>query len=464
MKKTTNPLWGGRFEKKNSSLLSRINNSINFDHELALYDIKVNRVYATALAKAKILSNLENKKIQKALNQIEDEIVSDRFSYKEDYEDIHMNIEMSLKKKIGKIAGKIHTGRSRNDQVATDFKMWVLDKTKLIINLLNKTQNQILVRAKQNVNIVMPGFTHTQNAQPISLSHYFMSIFEMFERDKERFKSLVENNQECPLGSGALAGTNFYSIDRNFIAKKLGFKKPTANSLDSVSDRDFAVEFMANISILSMHISRVSEDFILWSSNQFNFIKFPDSLCTGSSIMPQKKNPDAAELMRSKTGRIFGSLINILTILKGLPLGYSKDLQEDKEPLFDAFNNIFLVLEVFKETIKSIKINKYSMKQSSNQGFTTSTDLADWMVKNLKMSFREAHNKTGKIVLLAEKNEKKLHELSIDSLKKIEPKINKTVYEILSPENSVINKNSQGGTSFQQVKKAIKKATERLKK
>ena len=339
-----------------------------------------------------------------------------------------------------------------------------LDKTKLIINLLNETQNQILVRAKQNVNIVMPGFTHLKNAQPISLSHYFMSIFEMFERDKERFKSLVENNQECPLGSGALAGTNFYSIDRNFIAKKLGFKKPTANSLDSVSDRDFAVEFMANISILSMHISRVSEDFILWSSNQFNFIKFPDSLCTGSSIMPQKKNPDAAELMRSKTGRIFGSLINILTILKGLPLGYSKDLQEDKEPLFDAFNNIFLVLEVFKETIKSIKINKYSMKQSSNQGFTTSTDLADWMVKNLKMSFREAHNKTGKIVLLAEKNEKKLHELSIDSLKKIEPKINKTVYEILSPENSVINKNSQGGTSFQQVKKAIKKATERLKK
>ncbi|MAZ07471.1 MAG: argininosuccinate lyase [Rickettsiales bacterium] len=463
MKKTTNPLWGGRFEKENSTLLSKINNSISFDYELGFHDIKLNKVYAHALKKANLLTNSENQKIQKALNQIEKKLIKNDLKFKEEYEDIHMNIEMLLKEKVGDLAGKIHTGKSRNDQVVTDFKMWIRDKSTTLLKKILEIQKLIVRKAEEQIDTIMPGFTHSQNAQPISFSHYLMCVFEMLERDKKRFHNLIKSNNECPLGSGALAGTNFYSIDRNFIAKELGFEKPTENSLDSVSDRDFVIEFASNISFVALHLSRIAEDLIIWSGIQFDFVKFSDALCTGSSIMPQKKNPDAAELVRSKSGRIFGSLVNILTILKGLPLGYSKDLQEDKEPIFDSYSTIKLVLDVINEVFISIKINKKSMMKSSKEGYTTATDLADWMVKNLNITFREAHIKTGKIVLMAEKGKKKIYELPLDVLQSIEPRIKKEVFESLTSEKSIEEKKSYGGTSKKQILNAIKRAKKKLK-
>ena len=463
MKKSINPLWGGRFEKENSSLLKKINNSISFDFQLALQDLKVNKVYSESLKKARIISDSENRKIQKALDQIVVEINEGTFKFSSEYEDVHMNIEMSLKQKIGDLSGKIHTGKSRNDQVITDLKLWIKEKLKTIVIKINTIQNTLIKKAEININTIMPGFTHSQNAQPISFAHYLLSFFEMLERDKQRSKNLIENMNECPLGSGALAGTNFFEIDRNFLAKKLGFKKPTENSLDSVSDRDFVIEFLSVISIISVHSSRIAEDFIIWSSNAYGFLKFPDSLSTGSSIMPQKKNPDAAELVRSKTGRIFGSLQNLLVIMKGLPIGYSKDLQEDKEPVFDCFNSIPLILDVMNEIIKSIKVEKKVMYDSSKAGYSTATDLADWMVKNIGIDFRDAHKKTGKIVLLAEKRKINLYELPMSVMQSVEPKLNEKVYEFLSPIKSVSQKKSYGGTSFSQVKRALKRAKKRSK-
>jgi len=462
MKKTTNSVWGGRFEEKPSDLLKNINNSINFDYKLAFEDIKLSKSYAVALRKSKLLKSDEYKTIDLALDNILKEIESGEFKFSDEHEDIHMNIEMALKKKIGRLAGKIHTGKSRNDQVATDLRLWVKEKLKTIIFKLNKIQISIIKRAEINIDIIMPGFTHSQNAQPISYSHYLLSFFEMFERDKKRSIQLLKNLNECPLGSGALAGTNFYEIDREFLAKDLGFEKPTENSLDSVSDRDFAIEFLSILSILSMHFSRISEDFIVWSSSAYALLDFPDSLCTGSSLMPQKKNPDAAELVRSKCGRIFSSLLNLLIIQKGLPSGYSKDLQEDKEPIFDADKTINLLLDIVNEMIVSVKINKKRMYELANIGYTTATDLADWIVKNTDLTFREAHKKVGKIVLMAEKKEKLLFELTLDELKSIEPKITKDVFDFLSVESSISKKKSYGGTDFEQIKKAIKRAKRRL--
>ena len=403
MKKSTNPIWGGRFKNSNSELLKKINNSISFDYELAFQDVKLNKVYSEALFRAKVITKNQKDKIIKALNEINQELKNEKFKFSDSYEDIHMNIEMALKSKVGEIAGKIHTGKSRNDQVATDLKMWIREKLDEIIKRIKQIQKTIIRKSEENMNVIMPGFTHLQNAQPILFSHYLMSFFEMINRDKIRSLQLIESLNECPLGSGALAGTNFFEIDRFYIAKQLGFKKPTENSIDSVSDRDYVVEFLTILSLISMHFSKLSEDFIIWASRAFEFIKFPDSLCTGSSIMPQKKNPDAAELIRSKTGRVFSSLSNLLIIQKGIPSGYSKDLQEDKEPTFDAYYSIEIILNVANEMIKSVKINKERMYLEANKGFTTATDLADWMVRKIGLSFRDAHYKTGKIVLLAEK-------------------------------------------------------------
>ena len=403
MKKSTNPIWGGRFKNNNSELLKKINNSISFDYELAFQDVKLNKVYSEALFRAKVITKNQKDKIIKALNEINQELKNEKFKFSDSYEDIHMNIEMALKSKVGEIAGKIHTGKSRNDQVATDLKMWIREKLDEIIKRIKQIQKTIIRKSEENMNVIMPGFTHLQNAQPILFSHYLMSFFEMINRDKIRSLQLIESLNECPLGSGALAGTNFFEIDRFYIAKQLGFKKPTENSIDSVSDRDYVVEFLTILSLISMHFSKLSEDFIIWASRAFEFIKFPDSLCTGSSIMPQKKNPDAAELIRSKTGRVFSSLSNLLIIQKGIPSGYSKDLQEDKEPTFDAYYSIEIILNVANEMIKSVKINKERMYLEANKGFTTATDLADWMVRKIGLSFRDAHYKTGKIVLLAEK-------------------------------------------------------------
>ncbi len=462
MKKTTNLVWGGRFKKQSSDLLEEINNSIDFDYVLAEEDIRLNRSYAKSLLKSKILKKEEFNKIELALNDISDEIKKGNFKFSNKYEDIHMNIEMALKKKIGRLSGKIHTGKSRNDQVVTDLKLWTKNKLKVVIYKLKKIQISIIKKAEINIDVIMPGFTHSQNAQPISYSHYLLSFFEMLQRDKKRAEQLLKNINECPLGSGALAGSNFYEIDRYILAKDLGFEKPTENSLDSVSDRDFVIEYLSILSIMSMHFSRLSEDFINWSGSAYDFLTFPDSLCTGSSIMPQKKNPDAAELVRSKCGRIYSSLLNLLIIQKSLPTGYSKDLQEDKEPVFDADRTISLLLDIVNEMINSVKINKSKMYELANKGFTTATDLADWMVKHTNLTFREAHQKTGEIVLLAEKKNKLLTEISIEELKSIEPKITNDIFNYLSIDSSVSNKKSYGGTDFKQIKMAIKRAKRKI--
>jgi len=462
MKKKTNPVWGGRFKKNPSPILKKINNSIDFDYKLAKEDIKLCKAYTEALVSAKIISSSENKIIQSNLKKINDDIEKGKIEFQEEYEDIHMNIEMILKKKIGLLSGKIHTGKSRNDQVVTDMKLWVKEKLKNLSKKISYLQKIIIKKAEKNIDVIMPGFTHSQNAQPISFAHYLMSFFEMVKRDKNRINQLIENLTECPLGSGALAGTNFFEIDRVLLAKKLGFIKPTENSLDSVSDRDFIIEFLSILSIMSVHFSRISEDLIIWSSSAYDLVKFPDTLSTGSSIMPQKKNPDSVELVRAKSGRIISYLINLLIVQKGLPTGYSKDLQEDKEPVFNAYDTIELLIDVMTEVIEKIKLNEKKMYELALKGHTTATDLADWMVKNLKISFREAHEKTGKLVLIAEGQNTYLHNLDIKTFKLIEPRINKSIYNLLSPENSVKNKKSFGGTAFSQVKSAIKRARKRI--
>jgi argininosuccinate lyase len=462
MKKKTNPVWGGRFKKNPSPILKKINNSIGFDYKLAKEDVKLCKAYAEALVSAKIISSSENKIIQSNLKKINDDIEKGKIEFQDEYEDIHMNIEMILKKKIGILSGKIHTGKSRNDQVVTDMKLWVKEKLKNLSKKISFLQKIIIKKAEKNIELIMPGFTHSQNAQPISFAHYLMSFFEMVKRDKNRINQLIENLTECPLGSGALAGTNFFEIDRVLLAKKLGFIKPTENSLDSVSDRDFIIEFLSILSIMSVHFSRISEDLIIWSSSAYDLVKFPDTLSTGSSIMPQKKNPDSVELVRAKSGRIISHLINLLIVQKGLPTGYSKDLQEDKEPVFNAYDTIEILIDVMTEVIEKIKLNEKKMYELALKGHTTATDLADWMVKNLKISFREAHEKTGKLVLIAEGQNTYLHNLDIKTFKLIEPRINKSIYDLLSPENSVKNKKSFGGTAFSQVKSAIKRARKRL--
>ena len=462
MKKSINPLWGGRFENNPSDLLQKINNSIGFDHKLALQDINLNLEYSKSLKKAKIITDQEYKKIKKALEEIRKQITMGKYKFSEDFEDIHMNIEMSLKKKIGSLSGKIHTGKSRNDQVVTDLKLWTREKLDILVKNIIDIQKAIIKKAEINFSVIMPGFTHLQNAQPVLFAHYLLSLFEMLQRDKKRIRNLQENLNECPLGSGALVGTNFFEIDRFSLAKNLGFKKPSENSIDSVSDRDFVLDFLFIVSTLSMHLSRFAEDFIIWSSSSFDFLEFPDSLSTGSSIMPQKKNPDSAELIRAKTGRIFSSMINILIVLKGLPTGYSKDLQEDKEAIFDAYESIDIILKVANEIIKLVKINKKAMLKSSFDGYSTATDLADWIVKNIGKTFRQSHEISGKIVLLAEKQKKKLHELDLKLMQSIEPKITKDVYTYLSPINSINQKKSYGGTASVRVKEALLRAKKQL--
>ena len=464
MKNKTNPLWGGRFKEKSSELLKKINNSISFDYKLASQDLRVSKAYCKALCKSKIISKKEETLIVDCLKTIENDILDKKLKFNEDFEDIHMNIEMELKKRIGITAGKLHTGRSRNDQVATDLKLWIKEKTLFILNLLENLQKVLVKKSEENIFTIMPGFTHLQNAQPISLAHYFMAFFEMFERDKGRFFDMINRLDECPLGSGALAGTNFSKIDRKYLAKSLGFRKPTENSLDSVSDRDYAIEFLSNLSILAVHFSRIAEDFIIWCSNEFSFIKFSDLHCTGSSIMPQKKNPDAVELVRAKASRVFGNLLSLLTTLKGLPMTYSKDLQEDKEPVFDSFDTMEIVIIIMTELLKELIINKAKMLKSSNNGYSTATDIADWLVQNTKLTFRDAHHKTGKIVLLAEQKGCNLDELDITDFKKIEPEINNQIFGYIGIKNSVKNKSSYGGTGFKKIKEAIKRAKKKIKK
>ena len=459
--KNNQAIWSNRIKVNTSSLFQKVGNSIDIDKRLYKEDVTGSIAHVEMLFKQKIISFKIKNKIIYGLNKIRKEISNKKFEFNKKYEDIHINIEKRLFQIIGEEAGYIHTGRSRNDQVITDFKMWIKTSTLEINDLLNVIIKDTLKLAEKNIDTIMPGFTHLKNAQPISFAHYLMAYVEMFNRDKQRFKSNLDNLNENPLGVAALTGTSF-NIDRNYTTKKLGFKKPTNNSVDTVSDRDFVLDFLYSISVCSMHISRISEELIIWNSEGFRLINLSDKLVTGSSIMPQKKNPDLLEYLRGKSGSSYGNLFSMLTILKGLPLSYFKDLQDDKEIVFNSNDTIQNCLKIFDEVLKNFTPNKKKMLELVNYGYVTSTDLAEYLVKNHTMSFRKAYQKTANIVNYAEKNKKNLDELTLEELKKIEPKLTKDVLKVFDLRNSINSKRSYGGTSFDNIKKMILKYKKQL--
>jgi len=454
--KNNQAIWGNRIKNDNSTLFQRIGSSINIDKRLYKEDIAGSIAHVEMLFKQRIISFKIKNKIIYGLKKIEKEISNKKFEFNRKYEDIHMNIEKRLFEIIGEEAGYIHTGRSRNDQVITDLKIWIKSANKEINLELDKVIKSILKLAEKNIDTIMPGFTHLKNAQAVSFAHYLMAYIEMFNRDKKRFVNNLDTLNENPLGVAALTGTSF-NIDRNYTSKKLGFKKPTNNSIDTVSDRDFVLDFLFCISVCSMHISRIAEELIIWNSEGFNLINLSDKVVTGSSIMPQKKNPDLLEYLRGKTGACYGNLLSMMTILKGLPLSYFKDLQDDKEIIFKSNQTLIDCLKIFDEILKNISPNKKRMLELANSGYITATDLADYLVKNHSMSFRQAYQKTAIIVNLAEKKKKNLNQLSLVELKKIEPKLTIDVLKVFDLRNSVNSKKSYGGTSFDNIKKMIVK-------
>ena len=452
--KNNQAIWNTRIKKKASTLFEKVGSSIDIDKRLYKEDILGSIAHVEMLFKQKIISFKVKNKIIYGLQKIEKQISKNNFEFNKKYEDIHMNIEKKLFQIIGDEAGYIHTARSRNDQVITDFKMWIRSATKKINTNLEKIVRSSIKLAEKNIETVMPGFTHLKNAQPISLAHYFMAYVEIFRRDQKRFINNVEILNECPLGVAALSGTSF-NIDRYYTSKKLGFNNPTNNSIDTVSDRDFVLDFLYSVSVCSMHISRIAEELIIWYSDGFNLIHLSDKVVTGSSIMPQKKNPDLLEYLRGKSGITFGNLFSMLTILKGLPLSYFKDMQDDKEIVFRSHDTLINCLNILDEILKNLLPNKKRMFELADTGYITATDLADYLVKNHKMSFRNAYQKTAEIVNFAEKKKKKLKELTIEELKKIEPKLTHEVLKIFDLKNSINSKKSYGGTSFENIKKMI---------
>jgi len=419
-------------------------------------------VHVEMLFKQKIISFKVKNKITWGLNRIYNEIIKKKYDFNISHEDIHMSIEKRLFDLIGEDAGYIHTARSRNDQVVTDFKLWLIKSTKKIIKNLEKLNKLIIFNAEKHVDTIMPGFTHLKNAQPISLAHYLLAYIEMFNRDKIRFKNNFENLLENPLGVAAISGTSF-NIDRNYTTKKLNFNKPTRNSIDTVSDRDFVLDFLYASSVCAMHISRISEELIIWNSDAFNLITLNDKVVTGSSIMPQKRNPDPLEFIRGKAGTSYGNLFSMLTILKGLPLSYFKDLQDDKELTFNSFDNLKNSIDILLNIFKNITFNKKEMENLASKGYLTATDLADYMVKELNFPFRKAYQITSKIVNFAERENKKLNELNIKEIQKIEPKLKAEVLNIFNLRNSIKSKKSFGGTSFENIKKMIEKYKKEIK-
>tara|TARA_B100000676_G_scaffold255073_1_gene261724 strand:+ start:3428 stop:4822 length:1395 start_codon:yes stop_codon:yes gene_type:complete len=454
--KNNKAIWNSRIKKDTSSIFKKIGSSINVDKRLFKEDIEGSIAHVEMLFKQKIIKFKIKNKIIWGLNRIRNEIIRKKFNFNYNLEDIHMNIEKRLFEIIGEDAGYIHTGRSRNDQVITDFKLWLRSSTKDIIILLDNLEKIIIKNAEKNIKTIMPGFTHLKNAQPISFAHYLLAYVEMFKRDQKRFKNNLENLLENPLGVAALVGTNF-NIDRYYTTKKLKFKNPTNNSIDTVSDRDFVVDFLYSVSVCSVHISRLAEEFIIWNSDAFRLINLNDKIVTGSSIMPQKKNPDPLEYLRGKTGNIFGNLFSMLTILKGLPLSYFKDLQDDKELVFNSYDQIKNSILILIEILKNFSPNKKRMYELANIGYITSTDLADYIVKQYNLSFRKAYQITSKIVNYAESKNIKFNQLTLKELKKIEPKFNEDILKVFDLESSIKSKKSYGGTSFENVKKMIKK-------
>ncbi|MGL3607348.1 argininosuccinate lyase [Rhizobium sp. G187] len=452
--KTSNQMWGGRFASGPSAIMEEINASIGFDKKLYAQDIRGSKAHATMLAHQGIISGEDKDKILHGLDTILSEIEAGQFVFSRKLEDIHMNIEARLADLIGPAAGRLHTARSRNDQVALDFRLWVKEELQKTEAALTGLIGAFLNRAEEHADTVMPGFTHLQTAQPVTFGHHCMAYVEMFGRDRQRVRHAIEHLDESPIGAAALAGTG-YPIDRHMTAKALGFREPTRNSIDTVSDRDFALEFLSIASIAAVHLSRLAEEIVIWSTPQFGFIRLSDAFSTGSSIMPQKKNPDAAELVRAKTGRINGSLIALLTVMKGLPLAYSKDMQEDKEQVFDAAESLELAIAAMTGMVTDMTIRTDKMKAAAGSGYSTATDLADWLVREAGLPFRDAHHATGHAVALAEKKGCDLAELSLDELQGINAAITSDVFNVLTVEASVASRKSFGGTAPDEVRKQI---------
>jgi len=449
-------MWGGRFAAGPSALMQAINVSIDFDQRMAAQDIAGSKAHSDMLATQGIITAKDREAIHTGLDDIAAEIEAGTFPFSDELEDIHLNIEARLKDKIGEAGGRLHTGRSRNDQVATDFRLWVRDHLDLFIAQLEALQSALLAQAAANTDTIMPGFTHLQSAQPVTFGHHMLAYLEMFARDKSRFEDCRARMNESPLGAAALAGTP-YPIDRDMTAGALGFARPMANSLDAVSARDFALEALAAASICATHLSRLSEEIVIWTSAQFQFIQLSDAFTTGSSIMPQKRNPDAAELIRAKVGRIVGALTSLTIVMKGLPLAYSKDMQEDKEPVFDAFDALELGLAAMAGMIADMTPNKDVLASAAGAAFSTATDLADWLVMSLNIPFRDAHHVTGAIVALAEKQGKTLDALELSEMQTIEPRITDDVYRVLTPLASASSRTSYGGTAPSEVEKQVKR-------
>jgi argininosuccinate lyase len=453
-KPAANTMWGGRFASGPDAIMTAINASIGFDQRLYAQDIAGSRAHAAMLAATGIITDSDAKAIREGLLTVLSEIESGKFTFRTDLEDIHLNIESRLTEIVGDAGKRVHTARSRNDQVAVDFRLWVRDQCDAAISSLTALMQAFLAQAETGADWVMPGFTHLQVAQPVTWGHHMLAYIEMLGRDRSRFADARKRMNECPLGAAALAGTGF-PIDRHMTAKALGFDRPTANSLDSVSDRDFALEFLSASAICATHLSRFAEELVIWSTAQFRFVKLSDKWTTGSSIMPQKKNPDAAELLRAKIGRILGATVALFTVMKGLPLTYSKDMQEDKEQVFDAADTLMLSLAAMTGMVSDMTALQDTLKTAAASGFSTATDLADWLVRALGLPFREAHHITGRLVALAEAKGCDLPELSLAEMQTAHPDITQEVYSVLGVENSVRSRQSYGGTAPDQVRAQI---------
>ncbi len=447
-------MWGGRFAGGVDAIMEAINASIGFDKRLYAQDIAGSRAHAAMLAAQGIITEADQQAIDAGLAQVKTEIEAGTFQFSTALEDIHMNVEARLKQIIGEPAGRLHTARSRNDQVAVDFRLWVRDQADAAIEGIDKLMRAFLAQAEAGADWVMPGFTHLQTAQPVTWGHHMLAYVEMLGRDKSRFQDARKRMNESPLGAAALAGTSF-PIDRHATARALGFDRPTANSLDSVSDRDFALEFLGAASICAMHLSRFAEELVIWSSAQFRFVKLSDAFTTGSSIMPQKKNPDAAELIRAKLARILGATVALFTVMKGLALTYSKDMQEDKEQVFDAADNLMLGLAAREGMVKDMTANRDSLAAAASSGFSTATDLADWLVRELNLPFRDAHHVTGSLVARAEAKGCDLPDLTLDEMQSEHPGITPAVYDVLGVDNSVRSRVSYGGTAPDNVRAQV---------
>ncbi|MCV6548434.1 MAG: argininosuccinate lyase [Cohaesibacter sp.] len=459
----SNKMWGGRFSEGPDAIMEEINASIDFDKKLYSQDIAGSKAHVAMLAHQDIVSGDDAKAIRDGLDKIQAEIEHGEFTFSRALEDIHMNVENRLADLLGPRAGRLHTARSRNDQVATDFRLWVRDSLDTLDGQLAQLQFAFVEKALEHAGVVMPGFTHLQSAQPVTFGHHMLAYVEMLGRDRSRLVDARKRMNESPLGCAALAGTSF-PIDRHMTANALGFDRPTANSLDGVSDRDFALEALSGASICAMHLSRFAEELVIWSSAQFRFVTLSDKFSTGSSIMPQKRNPDAAELVRAKVGRIIGALNALLIVMKGLPLTYSKDMQEDKEQAFDALQNLSLCVAAMTGMVKDLEPNKKELKKAAGSGYSTATDLADWLVRTLDMPFRNAHHVTGSLVAMASERNIELHRLSLADMQSIEPSITEDVFSVLSVDKSVRSRLSYGGTAPQNVRKQAKRWLKILEK